>query len=56
MIQSFKRHLLDPIDMSMFGLIAIIIIKNTNYNQRLGDLWAKTIVVKNNKDSNEVRF
>ena len=45
--QSFKRHLLDPIDMFLFGLIAIITIKNTDKNQRLGDLWAKTVVVHN---------
>jgi len=44
--QSFKRHLLDPIDMFFFGLVGIIVIKNTEKNQRIGDLWAKTIVVK----------
>ena len=45
--QSLKRHLLDPIDMFMFGLIGIITIKNTDRNQRLGDIWAKTIVTEN---------
>jgi len=45
-VQSFKRHLLDPIDMFFFGLPAIITIRNTDKNQRIGDLWAKTIVVK----------
>ena len=44
--QSFKRHLLDPIDMFFFGLIGILTIKNSEKNQRLGDMWAKTIVVK----------
>lgn len=44
--QSIKRHLLDPIDMFLFGLIAIITIKNTDRNQRLGDIWAKTIVTE----------
>jgi len=43
--ESFKRHLLDPIDMFFFGFIGIITIKNTENNQRVGDLWAKTIVV-----------
>ena len=43
--QSFKRHLLDPIDMFFFGLVGIITINNTDRNQRVGDLWAKTIVV-----------
>jgi uncharacterized RDD family membrane protein YckC len=31
--------------MFFFGLIAILTIKNTEKNQRLGDLWAKTVVV-----------
>ena len=44
--QSLKRHLLDPIDMFFFGIIAIIAIKNSPNHQRLGDQWAKTIVVK----------
>lgn len=44
--QSLKRHLLDPIDMFFFGIPAIIAIKNTPKKQRLGDLWAKTVVVK----------
>lgn len=47
--QSLKRHLLDPIDMFLFGLIGVITIKNTDRNQRLGDIWAKTIVVETNK-------
>ena len=44
--QSLKRHLLDPIDMFPFGLIGIMTIKNTDRNQRLGDIWAKTIVTE----------
>lgn len=43
--ESFKRHLLDPIDMFFFGLVGIVTIKNTDLNQRVGDLWAKTIVI-----------
>ncbi|PZX53091.1 putative RDD family membrane protein YckC [Algoriphagus ratkowskyi] len=43
--QSLKRHLLDIIDLWPFGLLAILTIKNTEYNQRLGDLWAKTVVI-----------
>ena len=45
-LESFKRHLLDPVDMFFFGLVGIIVIKNTPYNQRVGDLWAKTMVIK----------
>ena len=44
-IQAMKRHLLDPIDIILYGIPAIIAIKNTDKHQRLGDLWAKTIVV-----------
>ncbi len=44
--QSLKRHLLDPLDMFPFGLIGIITIKNTDKHQRLGDIWAKTIVTE----------
>ena len=44
--QSFKRHLLDPIDMFFFGLVGILTINNSDKNQRLGDMWSKTIVVK----------
>lgn len=41
--QSFKRHLVDLMDSMWF--IGIILLKNTQYNQRLGDIWAKTIVI-----------
>ncbi|MGY5353631.1 RDD family protein [Wenyingzhuangia sp. IMCC45467] len=44
--QSLKRHLLDPIDMLFIGIIGIITIKNTDKNQRLGDIWGNTIVIK----------
>lgn len=45
-IQTFKRRILDPLDLfPFFGLIAFITIKNTEKNQRVGDLFAKTIVV-----------
>jgi len=47
--QSLIRHLLDPIDMFPFGLIGILIIKNSDKNQRVGDIAAKTIVVKTSK-------
>lgn len=42
--QSIRRHLLDGIDMFPFGLIGIITITKTDRNQRLGDIWAETIV------------
>jgi len=50
--QSLKRHLLDPIDMFFFGLIGIVTIKNTDRNQRLGDIWGNTIVIKTTNSKN----
>lgn len=47
--EALKRHLLDPIDIFLWGLPAIIAISKSNYHQRLGDMWADTIVV-NTKD------
>lgn len=44
--QSFLRHIVDLIDMMFFGIIAIIIVKNSNTSQRLGDLLAKTKVIR----------
>ncbi|WP_299104717.1 RDD family protein [uncultured Tenacibaculum sp.] len=51
-LQSLKRHLLDPIDMFLFGLIGYITIKNTEKNQRLGDIWANTIVINISNQKN----
>ena len=44
--QALRRRLLDFIDICMFGIPAIVAIKNTVHNQRLGDLWAKTKIIK----------
>ena len=44
--QSFLRHLVDLLDMMLFGVVAIIIIKRSKEGQRLGDLLAKTKVVE----------
>lgn len=46
--ESFKRHIADPIDMLFFGLIGIMTIKNSAKNQRIGDIWAGTIVINTN--------
>ena len=45
-IQSLQRHLLDPIDMFFFGLVGYLVMKSNQNGQRLGDIWAKTVVVK----------
>ena len=44
-IHALKRHLLDPFDILFYGIPAIIAIKNSDKHQRLGDMWAKTIIV-----------
>lgn len=44
--QSFLRHIVDPIDLFLFGIVAVIIIKNSAQNQRFGDLLANTKVIK----------
>ncbi|HEY0666827.1 MAG TPA: RDD family protein [Sphingobacteriaceae bacterium] len=43
--QTLKRHLLDPIDIFFYGIPAIIAIKNSEKHQRIGDMWANTIVI-----------
>ncbi|MBD1392613.1 RDD family protein [Mucilaginibacter glaciei] len=43
----FKRRLVDFLDIFMYGIPAFICISNTPKHQRLGDLWAKTVIVKN---------
>jgi len=50
--QSIKRHLIDPIDFSMFGIPAMIAIKNSDKHQRIGDMWANTIVIENINSEN----
>ncbi len=54
-LQTIKRRLADIIDIFFFGIPAMISINKTVNNQRLGDLWAETIVVRvnrRNKDKN----
>lgn len=49
MIHSCKRRILDAIDFSFLGIPAIVTIRNTKLQQRIGDLLAKTIVVEEEK-------
>lgn len=42
---ALKRHLLDPIDILFYGIPAFIAVKYSVRHQRLGDMWAQTIVV-----------
>jgi len=43
--QALKRHVLDPLDIFLYGIPAIIAIRNSDKHQRIGDMWAQTIVV-----------
>ena len=44
--QVIKRRVTDVIDIHAFGgVLALILVKNTKFNQRLGDIWANTIVI-----------
>jgi uncharacterized RDD family membrane protein YckC len=43
--QSLKRHLLDFVDVVFYGFIMVVSIRQTKEFKRLGDLWAKTLVV-----------
>ncbi|NAS29561.1 RDD family protein [Flavobacteriaceae bacterium R38] len=45
--RTIKRRIVDPIDIHWcFGLLAFIIVTSTDKKQRLGDILAKTLVVK----------
>ncbi len=44
--QALKRRLLDGFEvLGGFGLVAYVAVKNNIRNQRVGDQWAKTLVV-----------
>jgi len=41
-----KRHVMSFIEVGMcFGVLAVIVILSTERRQRLGDLWAQTLVI-----------
>ena len=44
---SVKRRIVDPIDFMFFGLPAYIAVANSTERQRLGDMFANTIVIRN---------
>lgn len=43
---SFKRRILDIIDFLFFGIPALIAIHNNEKKQRIGDMYAKTVVIE----------
>ena len=46
LVDAFKRRIVDPIDIFIYGIPALICIYNTPKFQRLGDIFADTVVVK----------
>jgi uncharacterized RDD family membrane protein YckC len=54
---AFKRRVCDPLDIFVYGLPALICILKTPKHQRLGDLFADTVVAKaSDIEVNEVEF
>jgi uncharacterized RDD family membrane protein YckC len=50
--QSLKRRLCDAVEVSWcFGLLALILVKGTGNQQRLGDIIAKTYVVGKDQET-----
>ncbi|SFA58951.1 Uncharacterized membrane protein YckC, RDD family [Pedobacter suwonensis] len=43
--QALKRRFFDPIDFFCFGLVAFLLVRNSEKNQRVGDAYAKTLVI-----------
>ncbi len=46
-LQILKRRILDPIDILALGIVSIIVISTSKKNQRFGDMFANTTVVRN---------
>ena len=54
---AFKRRIVDFFYIIPYGIPALICINNTPQYQRIGDLWANTVVVKKSDIvENEVNF
>lgn len=45
--QALLRRIIDPVDMAFLGLVGALVITNSPNKQRVGDLVANTVVVKN---------
>jgi uncharacterized RDD family membrane protein YckC len=53
LLDSMKRRICDWVEFALFGLPAFLIANNTSLRQRLGDLWAGTVVVNVIPESHE---
>lgn len=45
-VDSFLRHLFDPVDGMFVGILSLIVMARTEKHQRLGDVVAHTVVIK----------
>jgi len=54
---AFKRRICDPIDIGIYGIPALICVSKTTLHQRIGDIFAGTLVVKlSDIEEKEVTF
>lgn len=44
-LKALKRRVIDPIDLFTYGIVAFLAVKFSNNHQRLGDMFANTIVI-----------
>ncbi|RYY37457.1 MAG: RDD family protein [Sphingobacteriaceae bacterium] len=44
--RALKRRICDIIDFGLYGIPALICVSKTEKHQRIGDLWAQTLVIK----------
>jgi uncharacterized RDD family membrane protein YckC len=54
-VQSLKRNLLRPVDFFPWYLPGFVCAKLTPNKQRLGDLWAKTMVVRRSETKKQTQ-
>jgi uncharacterized RDD family membrane protein YckC len=54
-IDALKRHLFDLVDMFLFGLIGVLVMRASAKHQRIGDQIAGTIVIQEPQVNKEYR-
>jgi uncharacterized RDD family membrane protein YckC len=53
---TFLRRIFDLVDLFPFGLVGILLISNSRYNQRVGDMVAGTQVIGRDDTLNAIDF
>jgi len=54
-IQALKRHLLDIVDYYLFCVPSLIAIYNSEKHQRIGDMWAGTLVIDQSEETQDLK-